>query len=823
MKISRFALLFIIINGILIAIFSRGLYSLQREMQLRTVAESINQSLFHLEDDIKQVLSSKNKESVQTMLDRASAINNAVETLSISMDGRVVEFSSSRSMRGKLIRDSYYPISGILHGLVEDHILLYKSYFSYFDGAQKRNVTMLVKIDDNYVFGELDEAAIKYGLSIFLIFTLIGIVTFIVVRKFLVIPLEKLTQHAHNKDETNSVYFISEMSELDLALTRSFKSMIKQQTSLKEALEETQYLDAILRTVADVNQLLISVKNIDELMQESVRLLAAHKGYGACWIGLQENGFIRSQAMSDHGVFNNAEVLDTAIDEKNADEPIYKVFATGESVLTNNLASISSDASWVQVAQKNGFGSFIVLPLRSSIYEQPFGVLGLYAFSEDGFEAKEAAMLEELAGDIGFAINSFQKRKELEYHLTTDAITSLPNRILLVDKIAESSDTTLAIVNIDRFNDINDVYGVSIGDNVLKVYANWLRSQIDNDAVSLYKLSGDEYAVLFEDCKELSHCKKFMDELIAATSHEVYLVDEIEMTLSITVGIASGYERVIEHATAALKRAKISHQASGVYIESSTKIEHENNISRYKTIKEAIEESRVVPFFQPIVNNKNSQIVKYEALIRIHNKDGSYMSPFAFLDIAKKTRLYGQLTKIMVEKTFEKLKVCKVPISINLSTEDLLNAELADYIDKLITQNSLGTKVIFEILESEGIDNYNEVHKFIERFKALGCRFAIDDFGAGYSNFDHLLKLNIDTLKIDSSLIKNLAHDENARLFVQHINDFTHKIGIDTVAEFVANKEIYEEVKKIGIDFSQGYYFYEPSAELLEETILQSE
>ena len=123
--------------------------------------------------------------------------------------------------------------------------------------------------------------------------------------------------------------------------------------------------------------------------------------------------------------------------------------------------------------------------------------------------------------------------------------------------------------------------------------------------------------------------------------------------------------------------------------------------------------------------------------------------------------------------------------------------------------------MIFEILENEGISNYAEVSAFIDRFTRIGCSFAIDDFGSGYSNFDHLLKLNIDTLKIDGSLIKNLPHDHNTQIIVRHICDFAHEMGMSIVAEFVANEAIYSKVKELGIDASQGYYFYEPQAELL--------
>ncbi|MDD2357714.1 MAG: EAL domain-containing protein [Thiovulaceae bacterium] len=817
MKLSKIALLIVTANGLVIALFSKEIYSYQREIQLRTVSNNIHQNIFRLEGDIKQELDAGNNERVQGILDRTSATNHAIKILSISRDKKVIEFSSSRSQQGKQIGDQYSPIRNILDGLMKDHVLQYKSDFYYFEGAKKHDVELLIQIDDEYVYGELSKIAISYGVSIFLLFSLISIFIFLLIQKFLVIPLEKIIGHARIKKEEKSFYFIDELTELDLTLTNSFKTMIEKQESLKNALEETRYLDAILRTVADINRLLITVKNNDELIMKSVNLLAAHEGYGLCWIGTENKGILEVHTMSSND-FSEQEFY---IDMTNQTvDPIFEVFSLGKYYIIEDIQTLKTSNAWIEIAKRNGFGSFIALPLRASIHESSFGVLGLYSLHSNGFEPKEIAMLEELAGDIGFAMRSFQKNQELEHHLTTDAITNLPNRILLVDKLLEMDNPTLSIINLDRFNDINDVYGVMIGDAVLSVYANWLSLKIKaNKLISLYKLSGDEFAVLFDNTIELMECKNIVNELILATAHEVHIVNNIEMTLSITVGIASGKERIIEHATAALKRAKMGHKPLNIYIESLSKTDHENNISRYKKIKEAIEESRVVPFFQPIVDNKSRQIIKYEALIRIIRKDGSVMSPILFLDIAKKTRLYGQLTRIMVDKTFEKLKQSTLPISINLSTEDLLNTDLAEYMKKSIELHQIGKKVIFEILETEGIDNYAEVHLFIERFKALGCRFAIDDFGAGYSNFDHLLKLNIDILKIDASLIKNLSSDANARLFVQHINDFSQKIGIETVAEFVADEAIYEEVKKIGINSSQGYYFYEPSADLIEEVI----
>jgi EAL domain-containing protein (putative c-di-GMP-specific phosphodiesterase class I) len=252
-----------------------------------------------------------------------------------------------------------------------------------------------------------------------------------------------------------------------------------------------------------------------------------------------------------------------------------------------------------------------------------------------------------------------------------------------------------------------------------------------------------------------------------------------------------------------------------MYVTPVSRQEQENNIAWYKRIKAAIEESRIVPYFQPIVDNQTRRVIKYEALARLVERDGTVFGPQAFLGIAKKTRLYSHITRIMIEKTAEAFENSHLSVSLNLSTEDLLNNELADMIEKTIMAHHMGQVITFEILESEGIENYAEVSAFVDHFKSLGCRFAIDDFGSGYSNFDHLLKLNIDTLKIDGSLIKILPHDRNARIFVKHIRDFAHEMGIATIAEFVANEEIFVKVKELGIDASQGYFFYEPSAALI--------
>lgn len=437
--------------------------------------------------------------------------------------------------------------------------------------------------------------------------------------------------------------------------------------------------------------------------------------------------------------------------------------------------------------------------------------MGIYSNSNDGFTKKEITMLEELAGDIGFAVNAFKQRAELQIHLTTEHITGLPNRVALIDRLSKCHNVILALINIDRFTDINDVYGTDIGDKVLLEYSRWLTNEMSpHPSMHLYKMSSDEFVIVMENHLMLQQFYDFIEHTINATAKHPFLVNDIEVLVSVTAGIALPSNRILEHAVSAVKEAKLKRKKIVVYEQISQASNHAGNVSWYRLIKSAIDEGRFVPYFHPIVDNKTLEIIKYEALIRLVDENGTVHSPSAFLGMAKKMRMYTQLTLMLVEKVCTIFKDQNIPVSINLSTEDITNQELVEKIEEILLTNHMIGKVEFEIVESENIENYEETRIFIERFKSIGCKFSIDDFGSGFSNFEQFLKLNVDTIKIDGSLIRNIQNDHNARLFVQNITHLTHALGMKIIAEYVSNDDIFRIVKEIGIDASQGYYFFEP-------------
>jgi len=190
--------------------------------------------------------------------------------------------------------------------------------------------------------------------------------------------------------------------------------------------------------------------------------------------------------------------------------------------------------------------------------------------------------------------------------------------------------------------------------------------------------------------------------------------------------------------------------------------------------------------------------------------DGEVISPFFFLEAAKSRRHYASLTKRMIEKTFQAMIDKDVTVSINFTVEDIRDKGTISFFKQKLNEYQVADKIIIELTESEGIENYHEVAEFITSVKELGCRVAIDDFGTGYSNFMHLIHLNVDYLKIDGSIIQNIVTDKNSEIIVKTIVDFTYQLGIETIAEFVDSQELLDKVIELGIDYSQGYFLGKP-------------
>ncbi len=404
----------------------------------------------------------------------------------------------------------------------------------------------------------------------------------------------------------------------------------------------------------------------------------------------------------------------------------------------------------------------------------------------------------------------------LKEKLYVDSLTGLPNRSKLIEDLEKTPNPILAIINIDSFNEVNDFYGHNVGDYILKEIAKRLKRIVSKYNFNLYKLSGDEYGILVDRFIPHQEFEIFLLKLISRINEKPVVYNNNEIHLSITVGASVDKDNIFSKADIALKLAKKKRRPFMIFDETlDIQKQYEYNITWTKKIKDAIKEDRIITFYQPIVNNKTMEIEKYECLVRLIDEDGKIITPNYFLDVAKKARIYPEITKKVISNAFEKFKDRPYGFSVNLSVSDILNLETVSFLFEKLRNFPEPQKIVFEILESEGIENFEEVSRFIKEVKRYGAKIAIDDFGTGYSNFEFILKLDVDYIKIDSSLIKNLDTDIYSTIIVETIVGFSKKLGIYTVAEFVHSEEIFHQVKTLEIDYSQGFYLGEPRADII--------
>jgi diguanylate cyclase (GGDEF)-like protein len=429
------------------------------------------------------------------------------------------------------------------------------------------------------------------------------------------------------------------------------------------------------------------------------------------------------------------------------------------------------------------------------------------------FEINKAPFYNEngkIIGIIGIArdITSQTILEEENYKLTYyDLLTKLPNRQKILLDILKTNPKACMIFNIDGFREVNDFFGIYNADKILQEVANRFFSK----RLKAYRVGGDEFAVTYHENLSYEELKEKAFEILSMLQDEEYLIEDKTISLGFSVGIAKASNRLLSKTDIAVNRAKNSHESMFIYDEDE-KIEekYKDNINMAYEIKKALAEDRIICFYQPIVDVNNGEILAYETLVRLKDSYGNLISPFKFLNFSKKIKLYHKISQRVISNACNTFKKKRDFFSINLSIDDIKNRETVDFIIKTLKKTRTASRATFEILESEGIENYDEVLDFINKIKILGAKIAIDDFGSGYSNFEHLLKLNVDYIKIDGSLIKNITSNPRQKIIVETISSFAKKIGIKTVAEFVETQEILDNLKELEIDFAQGYYTGKP-------------
>lgn len=432
---------------------------------------------------------------------------------------------------------------------------------------------------------------------------------------------------------------------------------------------------------------------------------------------------------------------------------------------------------------------------------------------------------------IGLDISDRKRAEDQMVWLAThDHLTSLSNLRHFNQEFKKTIDQSrrygqqvaLMYMDLDQFKIINDTQGHHKGDIVLQTVAQTLLD-ITRESDLICRIGGDEFTLLIPNATNAGVVSMATKINVALGKQSVEGVEH-NFKISASIGIAlypqhgSSVNDLLSNADLAMYHAKesgygqfhiFSHKQQ--YQEQLTQKMHWKNI-----IEEAIAKDRFVLYFQPILNLKDNRISHYECLVRMVSESGTIISPGEFIEHAEDLGLIGQIDKRVMEKAigqhleFNK-KTTAPGLSINLSGRSLNDESIYRHINKLLTLPGVNPeKIIFEVTETSAISNFSSAQNLINEVKKLGCQFAIDDFGVGFSSFRYLKNLAVDYIKIDGTFIKKIDQSYEDKIFVKSLSEIAHTLGKKTIAEFVENEAIMSILREYNIDYVQGYHIGKP-------------
>lgn len=467
---------------------------------------------------------------------------------------------------------------------------------------------------------------------------------------------------------------------------------------------------------------------------------------------------------------------------------------------------------------------------KSIILEEPKigGIVGVGINTKDTEDKVKILVIEGILTTLLNVIGSVKAiaryNKELEYYSTRDHITNLFNQRVFWDllnyEVARAKrhkyKFAIVIIDLDNFKFLNDNFGHDVGDSFLAEVSEIIKKNVRlGDIVARY--SGDEFTIIMPNAD--------IDEAFSISKRLINAVEKFSFNHDnklITITASSGYAICPEHgedakelfafADAMLFKAK-SEGKNKVLKPTEDDILYVNKVLSAKSyqISRAIEENRIVPYFQPIMDVKTGKIEHYEVLCRIDMGD-RIISAFEFIEIAERTGTIIKIDYLMMENAFNILKHSKnINLFINLSPKSLIITEFIPKIIEITRKHGINPEnIVFELTERETVKNLTILEKFLSNLRSEGYKFAIDDFGSGFSSYDYIKRFPVDYVKIDGEFIKNLLNSSKDLAIVKSLLVLTEEFNIQTIAEFVETQEILNKIKELGINYAQGFYIGKP-------------
>jgi diguanylate cyclase (GGDEF)-like protein len=588
--------------------------------------------------------------------------------------------------------------------------------------------------------------------------------------------------------------------------------LLEKTGTLEAQQRRIQRLNRTLETLSAVNALIVRVSDRDELLAEACRIAVERGGFGCAAISTQgklvSSGKGPLEPFPAPGVCNDVEKCD----------------------FPGRAAAL-----------QQGFRAYAVLPLVFS--GETAGALLLYARSKDVFDEEEMRLLQELAGDIAFALHHLAQRARMDYLAYHDSLTDLPNRSLFIDRlgqalIAARRDKRFAaavFLDLERFRMVNETFGRRAGDDLLREVASRLRGAArDQDTVA--RVGADHFAIAvagFDHPGDTIHW--LLDRLGEAFAGPV-VIDGVELRVTMKAGIAvfptdgESTEALCANAETALNRAKEQGQRFLFYapemnarVAESLALEHR--------LRRAIDDGRLALHYQPKVDVRSGKLAGLEALIRWQDPELGTVPPAKFVSLMEETGMILVAGRWALQRAVEDIQRwqalgAQVPrTSVNVSAIQLRQKDFVDSVLDAIGRFGREPPLLdVEITESVLVDDIEETTRKLQTLRRAGVEISVDDFGTGYCSLSYLARLPVDVLKIDRSFVVRMRDAGYPRNIVAMIVSLAHTLGLKVIAEGVEDDEQVRLLRDLGCDQIQGYLVSKPiPAEEVEKYLPRAE
>jgi diguanylate cyclase (GGDEF)-like protein/PAS domain S-box-containing protein len=601
-------------------------------------------------------------------------------------------------------------------------------------------------------------------------------------------------------------------------------------TERKKQHDRIERLSRITAVLSGINSAIVRIRDRNEMLAEACRIAVDHGKFGLAWIGLLDRGTMRVEPIAwsgrEQGLLKHLR-LSAREDVPEGQGPAGRTVRGKQPIICNDIAT-DEQVQVSKPALQIGFRSLVYLPLLTE--GECVGVLALYADDSDAFDDEEMKLLQELAGDVSFALETNDKAQRLDYLAYYDALTGLPNRNLYQERLgrlteaSRRSSNKLAVVVVDvrGFHVVNDNLGRHVGDTMLRLIAQRLQENV-RVSDTLGRIGGDQFGLILTDVANETQIASLLDNIFAGLA-EPFPVNGEPVRLSVKGGVTifptatdgTGADALLTNAEAALKKAKTSPETYLFYAP-HINAAIANRVALESKLRRALDERQFVLHYQPKVETRTGRITGLEGLLRWQEPGKSLVGPSRIIPLLEETGMIievGSWALRQASTDFQRLQAGGLPpvrIAVNVSAIQMRQKDFPGYVAAAIGNGGLGAGGLdIEITENVFIDDVERYIEALFRIRKMGIGVALDDFGTGYSSLSYIARLPIDTVKIDQSFIAGMATSPEKRTIVRAVIPLAHALNMKVVAEGVETGAQSKLLKDLKCDEIQGYLYGKP-------------